>query len=118
MDNLKHCDMTDNTQQNGWRFLVTIRADESVANIVERHVEKDFIDGAGLFANITDIPKEDVTEDDFAMIEVYDCKASFISFIDGLKRNNIIGEDAFLDTEQKAVLLDRKSTRLNSSHQD
>lgn len=96
--------MTDNTKQNGWRFLVTIVADESMANIVERHLEKDFIEGAGLFANITDIPKEDITEDDFAMIEVYDCNASFISFIDGLKRNSIIGEDAFLDMEQKAVL--------------
>ncbi len=99
------------TQQGGWRFYpVTIVAPKWIMEqIIYPQLEADAYEGKGLYENITTTPLEDVSEDDFAMVEVYDCKASFTRYFDELKQFGVMARgntDAFLSGTMKHLLLE------------
>ena len=64
--------------------------------------------GRGLFANRTYTPVEDESEDEFTIVEVYDCRASLLPYLDELKEAGIlehVGEDVLISGEFKVALL-------------
>lgn len=66
------------------------------------------IKGEGLFTNSTNIPLEDEEEDEFLMIEAYNCNGSMSGYWQELKDFGIIGigkTDGFLSYQSKQCLL-------------
>lgn len=97
-----------------WQFIqIRIFAPQPLMRIIDRIVESDLQNNKGLFANITDIPKEDEFEDDFLMIDTFDVKSSFVPYLDELKQYKIVGVDGFLNDEFKKCLL---STIMNEAN--
>lgn len=98
-----------NYQVNGWNFYpIAIISPTEMHGMIKDILIDDAKNGKGLFNNSTNIPLEDVEEDEFAMIEAYNCKASLLPYLDELKRYNIIGtgtNKAFLDADFKSLLL-------------
>lgn len=94
---------------NEWQFVGVnfIASPELHDDINERM--KDMVErGKGLFANVTDIPLEDIDEDEFDMVEVYNCQATFTKYYAELKRFGIIGyvgDEAFLNETSKKILM-------------
>lgn len=88
-----HKEETTPTQDNEWLFVpIRIVAPQQIQDeIINPLIQADTLKGEGLFANNTDIPLEDEDEDDFLMIEAYDCKASLYGYWQELKDNGIIG---------------------------
>lgn len=94
---------------NEWQFVpIKIVAPKEIMNeVITPIMEADAQGGKGLFANITNIPLEDVNEDDFTMIDVYNCTATFTKYLDELKNFGIIGRgktDAFFSLDFKEYL--------------
>ena len=105
-----HKEDTTPKQCNEWLFVpISIVAPQQIQDeIITPLIQADAQKGEGLFANNTDIPLEDESEDDFLMIEAYDCKASLSGYWQELKDNGIIGvgkTDAFLSYQFKQYLL-------------
>ena len=105
-----HKEETTPTQGNEWLFVpISIVApqqiqDEIITPLLQANAQK----GEGLFANNTEIPLEDENEDDFLMVEAYDCKASLCGYWQELKDNGIIGigkTNAFFSYQFRQYLL-------------
>ncbi len=101
---------------SGWKFItigfavVAENAGEAkeIMDAYDNIIETDAIEGKGLFANITDIPLEDEDEDDFDMVEAYNCQATFTNYFAELKQYGIIGPlgaKAFLNKDMKTLLM-------------
>lgn len=100
----------DVQQFNKWLFVpISIVAPQQIQDeIITPLIQADAQKGEGLFANNTDIPLEDESEDDFLMIEAYDCKASLCEYWQELKDNGIIGvgkTNAFFSYQFRQYLL-------------
>ncbi|WP_276908971.1 hypothetical protein [Hallella colorans] len=81
-------------QVGGWNFVpITIVGTPELIQIVDEIKERDAQEGKGLFANITQIPKEDEALDDYLGVEAYGLKCSFVTFLDELKQYSIVGGD-------------------------
>lgn len=98
------------TQGNEWLFVpIRIVAPQQIQDeIITPLIQADAQNGEGLFANNTDIPLEDESEDDFLMIEAYDCNASLSGYWQELKDYGIIGigkADAFFPYQFRQFLL-------------
>lgn len=99
---------------NEWRFVpITIIAPQPIAQIMGEIITTDATEGKGLFANFTEIPSEDETEDGYLMIDAYGVKCSLTPFWDDLKRYNVIGKDGFLCDEFRRCLLFALSAEAN-----
>lgn len=93
-----------------WRFFpISIIAPKQIQEkIINPMIEAQAIKGEGLFANNTNIPLEDEDEDEFLMIEAYNCNASMSGYWQELKDFGIIGigkTDGFLPYQFKQCLL-------------
>lgn len=93
-----------------WRFKqISIICPQELQESVTQVMEAQAIQGKGLFKNRTDIPFEDITEDEFDMVEMYDCKGTFTLYFEELKRYQVMGRNsedkAFLSPSFKSVLL-------------
>lgn len=92
-------------QYNDWLFVpISVVAPQHIQDEIQNEALK----GKWLFANNTNIPLEDESEDEFLMIEAYDCRASLSGYWQELKDNGIIGvgkEKAFLSYQFKQYLL-------------
>ncbi len=99
------------TQQktDGWQFVgFHIIASPELHDVINDVWEDDAEQAKGMFANVTDIPLEDMDEDEFDMVEVYNCQATFTKYFAELKRFGIIGAvgtDTFLNKTFKDALL-------------
>lgn len=105
-----HKEETTPTKGNEWLFVpISIVAPQQIQEEITTPIIKtDAQKGEGLFTNNTNIPLEDESEDDFLMVEAYDCKASLCGYWQELKDNGIIGvgkADAFLPYQFKQYLL-------------
>ena len=96
-------------QPEGWQFYpISIIASSELLDIIKDIIKSDAENGKGLFANVTDIPLEDVDEDEFDMVEVYNCQATFTKYFAELKKYAIIGAvggDVFLNKTFKDALM-------------
>lgn len=78
----------------GWHFMpMEIAGTPELIQIVDDIMERDAQEGSGLYANITQIPKEDEALDEFLCVDAYGLKCSFVPFLDELKRYGIVGSD-------------------------
>ncbi len=94
---------------DGWQFVGfhTIAPPELHDGINEAW-KADAEQAKGLFANVTDIPLDDIDEDEFDMVEVYNCQATFTKYFAELRRFGVIGAvgaDAFLNKPFKNALM-------------
>lgn len=101
--------MSQHPQQrgDGWQFAsISIIAPQAMHNVINAQMQDDAMEGKGLFENVTTTPVEDESEDECLMIEVYNCKASLVPFLDDIKRFGIIGKDNPLlkDTFKRLLL--------------
>ncbi len=96
-------------QPDGWQFYpINIIASSELHAGINDIIKSDAENGKGLFANVTDIPLEDVDEDEFDMVEVYNCQATFTKYFAELKKYAIIGAvggDVFLNKTFKDALM-------------
>ena len=96
-------------QPEGWQFYpISIIASSELHDIIKDIIKSDAENGKGLFANVTDIPLEDVDEDEFDMVEVYNCQATFTKYFAELKQHGVIGTaetEAFLCKDFKTLLM-------------
>ncbi len=96
-------------QPEGWQFYpIGIVASSELHAVINGIIKSDAEKGKGLFANVTNIPLEDVGEDEFDMVEVYNCQATFTKYFAELKRYGIIGTDetgAFLCKDFKTLTM-------------
>lgn len=70
-------------------------------------LEQDAKEGKGLYANITQIPKEDEFLDSLLCVEAFNCKHSFTKWLDELKRYNVAGKQgAFLNEKLTRFLFE------------
>lgn len=96
---------------NEWQFypIISIIAPQQIQEkIINPMIEAQAIKGEGVFANSTNIPLEDEEEDEFLMIEAYNCNASMSGYWQELKDFGIIGigkTDGFLPYQFKQCLL-------------
>jgi len=92
--------------QDGWNFInFSFFVPQQLKEAFDGIIMVDVINNTGLFANITDIPKEDESEDEYLMIDAFGLKCSFVPFLDELKQYKVIGEDGFLNCGLKNFLL-------------
>lgn len=96
-------------QPEGWQFYpISIIASSELHDIIKDIIKSDAENGKGLFANVTDIPLEDVDEDEFDMVEGYNCQATFTKYFAELKQYGVIGTaetEAFLCKDFKTLLM-------------
>lgn len=94
---------------DGWQFVsLNIVASQELHNGINEILKDEAEHGKGIFANVTDIPLEDIYEDEFDMVEVYNCQATFTKYFEELKKFGIIGlvgADSFLNQNFKYFLL-------------
>lgn len=95
---------------NEWQFYpIRIIAPQQIQEkIIKPMVEDQAIKGEGLFSNSTNIPLEEEEEDEFLMIEAYNCNASMSGYWQELKDFGVIGigkTDGFLPYQFKQYLL-------------
>ena len=87
-------------QAGGWYFVpISIIAPKEATDIQEAIttiLAADAKAGKGLFANVTQIPKEDEALDKYLCVEAYDCKGTFAAFYRTLQRYNVAGKDEAL----------------------
>lgn len=91
-------------QAGGWYFVpISIFVPQEAKDIqaaVNDILEKDAKEGKGLFANVTQIEKEDEALDEFLCVEAYNCKHSFTKYLAELKQHKVVGkEGAFLNPD-------------------
>lgn len=103
-------DEEDTNKIDGWQFYpISIIAPQQIQEkIIKPMIEAQAIKGEGLFLNSTNIPLEDEDEDEFLMIEAYNCNASMSGYWQELKDFGIIGigkTDGFLPYQFKQCLL-------------
>lgn len=103
-------DKPDTNQIDEWQFYpIRIIAPQQIQEkIIKPIIEAQAIKGKGLFANSTNIPLEDEEEDEFLMIEAYNCNGSMSGYWQELKDFGIIGigkTDGFLSYQSKQCLL-------------
>lgn len=94
----------DEWQFVGFHIIASPELHDGINEILKDEAEH----GKGLFANVTDIPLEDIDEDEFDMVEVYNCQATFTKYLAELKRFSIIGavgDEAFLNKTFKNTLM-------------
>ena len=104
------CDKPDTNKVDEWQFYpIRIIAPQQIQEkIIKPMIEAQAIKGEGLFTNSTSIPLEDEGEDDFLMIEAYNCNGSMSGYWQELKDFGIIGigkTDGFLPYQFKQYLL-------------
>lgn len=76
----------------GWHFEpIEIACSSNLSSVVEGVMAKDADEGKGLFANVTEIPNEDESLDEFLCVEAYGLKCSFLPFYDELRRFGVVG---------------------------
>lgn len=76
----------------------------------DRIFEQDAKAGTGLFANVTNVSKEDEALDALLCVEAYNCKHSFTKWLDELKRYNVAGKNgAFFDEALTRFLFEQVS---------
>ena len=93
-----------------WQFVpISIIAPKQIQeDIIKPIIETQAIKGDGLFSNNTNIPLEDEEDDDFLMIEAYNCNASLSGYWQELKDFGIIGigkTNAFFPYQFRQYLL-------------
>lgn len=103
-------DKPDTNKVDEWQFnSIRIIAPQQIQEkIIKPMIEAQAIKGEGLFTNSTNIPLEDEEEDDFLMIEAYNCNGSMSGYWQELKDFGIIGigkTDGFLSYQSKQCLL-------------
>lgn len=75
-----------------WQFYpISIIAPQEFIPIIDNIIDEDAKTGKGLFANVTDIEKEDEDLDELLMIEAFGLKCSLVPFLDELKQYNVAG---------------------------
>ena len=80
-------------QVEGWRFVpITIVGPAELVKIALEGIKNDAQEGKGLFADVTIIPQEDETMDEYLCIEPYGLKCSFVRFYDELKQFGIVDD--------------------------
>lgn len=94
---------------DGWNFVrLQVYASKELHGIITKKYSEDADEGKGLFANVTSIPLEDVDEDNFAMVDVFNCNSNLLPYFEDLKSYKVIGRgksDAFLSYDMKHLLL-------------
>lgn len=76
---------------------------QAISDILEQEAKE----GKGLYANITQIPKEDEFLDSLLCVEAFNCKHSFTKWLDELKRYNVAGKQgAFLNEKLTRFLFE------------
>lgn len=87
-------------QAGGWYFVpISIIAPKEAPEIqaaITSVLAADAKAGTGLFANKTQIPKEDEALDEYLCVEAYDCKGTFATYYRMLQRYNVVGKDEAL----------------------
>lgn len=96
---------------NEWLFApIHIVAPKPIMDeVITPMIEREAVEGKGLFANVSEIAEEDEEEDILLPVKVYNCDASFTAYIDELKQYGVIGrgkQSAFLDVTFKHFLFE------------
>lgn len=85
-----------------WLFIpISIFASPQLHEPINKKMADDARKGKGLFANVTDIPKEDEAFDELLMIDAFNMKGCLLPYSEELKQHKVIGsrdDDAFLST--------------------
>lgn len=89
----------------GWRFRApSIIAPEPMAPIVNDVFASETIEGKGLFANITNIPQEDESEDELLMANAFGVQGSLYAYRNNLEKFGVIGNPGFLNDDFRKLL--------------
>lgn len=94
-------------KQDGWQFCqISFVAPQGMHDVINAQIEADAKEGKGLFANVTTTPVEDESEDEYLMIDVYNCKASLVPFVEEIKQFGVVGNsNALFGNDTKRLLL-------------
>lgn len=91
---------------DGWQFVpFSLVGSPELMRGVDVIMKGDALKGRGLFANHLQMEQEDELLDEFLCVETYGLKASFVPFLDELKRYGIVdGENPFFSKEYARLL--------------
>ena len=89
----------------GWRFCApSIIVPEPMASIMNDIFASEAIEGKGLFANMTNIPKENESEDELLMANAFGVQGSLYAYRNNLEKYSIIGNPGFLNDDFRKLL--------------
>lgn len=92
-------------RKNGWRFRpLSIIVPEPMAPIVNDIFASEAIEGKGLFANMTNIPQEDESEDELLMANAFGVQGSLYAYRNNLEKYGVIGTPGFLNDDFRKLL--------------
>lgn len=96
----------------GWRFCAaSIIGPEPMVHITNDTIVSEAREGRGLFANTTNISKEDESEDELLMANAFDVQGSLYAYRNNLEKYGVIGESGFLNGDFRTLLF----TALNNA---
>lgn len=96
-----------------WKFTaIDIAAPSFMHDFIYQSLKNDMENGKGLFANITDISREDEADDDFFIIEAYGLKCSLEPFYRDLQQYGILDSLLSEPIFRKGLLSTLKETIL------
>lgn len=111
IENLQMQEISKQTASDEWLFYpMSIIAPQPLMGVLNDIIKRDGEQGKGLFANHTNIPKEDEEEDELLMINAFGLKCSLVPYWDELKHYKVIGDSGFFkDDFRKALLVSLKN---------